>query len=123
MLLVLGVIVTTLSGSVVSTAQTAPGDERSQFRFEFEETEGRRGLGVEGWAHNGLSWRVTDVRLRVDCVDANGNVAASAAGWVLGDVLAGGRGYFFVPISSRAARYRVSVVSFHKVSVLSLIHI
>jgi hypothetical protein len=43
-------------------------------------------------------------------------VAASAAGWVLGDVLAGGRGYFFVPISSRAATYRVSVDSFRKVS-------
>jgi hypothetical protein len=115
-LLVLSVIVTSLSGSVVSTAQIRPGDERSQFRFEFKETEGRRGLGVEGWAYNGLNWRVTDVRLRVDCVNANGNVAASAAGWVLGDVLPGGRGYFFVPISSRAATYRVSVDSFHKVS-------
>jgi len=116
MLLVVGMIVMTLSGPVVSTAEAPPDDERSQFRFEFDETEGRRGPGVEGWVYNDLSWRVTDVRLKVHCVDANGHVAASAAGWVLGDVLAGGRGYFFVPIPSRAATYRVSVESFHKVA-------
>lgn len=112
----LGMTVATLSPSMRSTAQTPAGDERSQFRFEFEETDGRRGLGVEGRIYNGLAWRVTDVRVRVDSADANGTVTASAAGWVLGDVPAGGRGYFFVPISSRAAAYRVAVQSFHKVS-------
>ena len=115
--LVLAVVVTTVAGAVLSAAQPwAAEDERSQFRFEFAETESYRGLGVEGWIYNDLRWRVTNVRLRVDCVDANTAVNASGAGWVIGDVLAGGRGYFYVPIPSRAAAYRVSVQSFDKVS-------
>ena len=113
---VLGVIVATLSGSAASMAQIPAGDERGQFRFEFKEIEGARGLGVEGWVHNDLRWRVTGVQLRVECVDSNGAIIASATGWVLGDVMAGGRGYFYVPVPTRAAGYRVSVQSFDKVS-------
>ena len=117
MLLVLGLSVVTLSGSVVSpAAQTSVVDERSQFRFEFEPTQGPRGLAVHGWVYNDLPWRVTNVRLRVECVDASGTAIASAPGWVLGDVPARGHGYFYVPIPSRAAIYRVSVQSFHKVT-------
>jgi hypothetical protein len=116
LLLVLGMLVTIVAVSVVSNAQTAAGDEHSQFRFEFQQTESHRGLAVEGWAYNGLPWRITNVRVRVDSVDTNGTVIASAAGWVLGDVNAGGRGYFYVPVSSPAPTYRVSVQSFDKVA-------
>lgn len=112
----LGMIVMTLSGSVVSAAQAPDGDERSQFRFEFQQTESHRGLGVEGWIYNGLPWRITNVRLKVDCVDANGTVTASSAGWVIGDVPAAGSGYFYITISSRADSYRVSVPSYTTVA-------
>jgi hypothetical protein len=113
---VLALIVVRLTGAVESAAQPGADDERSQFRFEFAQTQGHRGLGVEGWVYNDLRWRVTDVRVRVDCVDASDAVIASGAGWVIGDVPAGGRGYFYVPIASRGAGYRVSVQSFHRVS-------
>ena len=114
MLLVLGM--TMRSGSAASTADTPDGDERSQFRFEYEQTQSPRGRAVQGWVYNGLPWRVTNVRLRVDCVDANGAVIGSGTGWVLGDVSAGGHGFFYVSVSSPGATYRVSVQSFDKVA-------
>lgn len=116
LLLVLGMLVTTVAVSPISNARTAAGDEHSQFRLEFQRAESHRGLAVEGWVSNDLPCRVTNVRLRVDSVDTNGTVIASAAGWVLGDVNARGRGYFYVPVSSPASTYRVSVQSFEKVA-------
>jgi len=82
-----------------------------------EEAAGsHRGPGVEGYLHNGLPWRITNVRLRVESVDPAGKVIGEASGWVLGDVAAGGQGYFFVPVSSPAAAYRVTVESFDRIS-------
>jgi hypothetical protein len=49
-------------------------------------------------------------------VDPAGKVIGEASGWVLGDVAAGGQGYFFVPVSSPAAAYRVTVESFDRIS-------
>jgi hypothetical protein len=106
-----------IAGSAVAQAQTATADAQTPFPFELAQAFGPRGLGVEGYVHNGLPWRITNVRLRVDTVDANGTVTASALGWVLGDVKAGGRGYFYVPVSSAASTYRATVLSFDKVAV------
>lgn len=114
LLLALGTIVAMASGSVVS-AETPAGDGRSQFRFEFEQTRSLRGLGVEGWVYSGLPWRISNVRVRVDCLDPNETVTASAWGWVQGDVPAEGRAYFYVPILSPAATYRVRVQAFDSV--------
>ena len=115
MVLVFGMVVTTLSAPIVAQAQTPVADAQSRFRFELEEAESHRGRGVEGYVYNDLPWRITNVRLRVESVDANGTVTAAASGWVVGDVRAGGRAYFYVPVSSPAATYRASVQSFDKV--------
>ena len=87
------------------------------FRFELAQTDSHRGLGVEGYVYNGLPWRISNVRLRLESVDVNGAVTASASGWVIGDVKAGGRGYFYVAVSSPATTYRATVQSFDKVAV------
>ena len=113
--LVLGLLIVGLFGPMVAAAETrvAPG----LFRFDMEEAAGsHRGPGVEGYLHNGLPWRITNVRLRVESVDPAGTVIGEASGWVLGDVAAGGQGYFFVPVSSPAAAYRVTVESFDRIS-------
>jgi hypothetical protein len=112
-LLALAMIVTTIAGGL---ATRATADEHDAFRFEAEQTAGPRGRAVTGWAYNDLPWRITNVRLRVDCLDESGTVTETTMGWVLGDVTAGGRGYFYVPVSSPAARVRVTVQSFHKVA-------
>jgi hypothetical protein len=115
MLLIVAMVVTTISCPIVARAQTPVTDSQSQFQFELEEAESHRGRGVEGYVYNGLPWRITNVRLRVESVDASGTVTAAASGWVVGDVKAGGRAYFYVPVSARAATYRASVQSFDKV--------
>ena len=117
MLLLFAMTITTIAGAVVAKAQTPTADAQTPFRFELAQADGPRGLGVEGYVYNGLPWRITNVRLRVDSVDANGTVTASASGWVTGDVRAGGRGYFYVLVSSPAKTYRASVQSFDKVAV------
>ena len=105
----------TISPVSVGLAQTPI--QGAPFRFDLAQAAGPRGLGVEGYVYNDLPWRITNVRLRIDSVDGEGAVRASTFGWVVGDVGAGGRGYFYVPVSSPAATYRASVQSFDKIAV------
>jgi hypothetical protein len=100
---------------VVVGAQ-APVTDPGQFRFEVEEAQNlMRGRAVEGFVYNNLPWRITNVRLRVESLDATGAVTGETSGWVVGDVKSGGRGYFYVPVTARGATYRASVQSFDKV--------
>jgi hypothetical protein len=115
LLLLLALIATTIGTATVPSAQTAIASDQSAFRFEFEQSQSHRGVAIEGYVYNALPWRITNVRLQVDSIDANGALIASASGWVLGDVPAGGRGYFYVPVSPKAATYRPSVQAFDKV--------
>jgi len=113
----LGLLGVGLFAPIVAAAETRVAQAPEGFRFEVEEAAGsHRGPGVEGYLHNGLPWRITNVRLRVESVDPAGKVIGEASGWVLGDVAAGGQGYFFVPVSSPAAAYRVTVESFDRIS-------
>src|ERR1700745_1613496 len=109
-------VVAGVMAPLVAETQTPGPDAQSPFRFELEETQNPyRGRAVEGYLYNSLPWRITNVRLRVESVEQNGTVPGDASGWVQGDVKAGGRGYFFVPVSSHAATYRATVQSFDKV--------
>ena len=110
-------VVAGVVGPAVAKAQTSATDAQNPFRFELEEAQSPfRGRAVEGYVYNNLPWRITNVRLRVESVDPTGTVTGEAYGWVVGDVRAGGRGYFFVLVSSRAATYRATVQSFDKVA-------
>jgi hypothetical protein len=101
---------------VAATLGTALAGEPDPFAFELHESRSHRGVGVEGYVQNGLHWRITNVQVQVDSLDANGAVVSSSSGWMLGSVNAGGRGYFFVPVSSPAASYRASVRAFDRVT-------
>jgi hypothetical protein len=104
-----------LGTATAASAQMAIASDESPFRFQFGQSESPRGLAVEGYIYNALPWRITNVRVQVDSIDANGTLVASASGWVLGDVPAGGRSYFYVPVSAQAATYRPRVQRFDKV--------
>jgi hypothetical protein len=114
-LVVLATIATILGTATAASAQTAIASDESPFRFQFERSESPRGLAVEGYVYNALPWRITNVRVQVDSIDANGTLVASASGWVLGDVAAGGRSDFYVPVSAPAVTYRSRVQRFDKV--------
>ena len=74
-ILLFAMTLATIAGAGVGNAETATPD--APFRFELAETNGHRGLGVAGYVYNGLPWRITNVRLRVESVDPNGTVTAS----------------------------------------------
>jgi len=115
-LVVLATTAAMFGAATAANAQAAviAGDETA-FRFQFEPRTSPRGFGVEGYIYNPLPWRITNVRVQVDSIDANGTLVASASGWVLGDVAAGGHGYFYVPVSTQAPTYRPSVQTFDRV--------
>jgi hypothetical protein len=95
-----------------------PPPALTPFRVELQEaTDTPRGPAVEGYLYNHLSWRIGNVRLRVESLDPTGKVTGEAAGWVLGDAPAGGRAYFFIPVSERGATYRGTVDSFDRISI------
>jgi len=109
-------LATTIVAVTAPSTPTAVASDQSPFGFELEQTASHRGVAVEGYVYNRLPWRISNVRLQVDSIDANGTLIASAPGWVLGDVAAGGRGYFYVPVSAHAATYRASVQAFDRVA-------
>ena len=113
--LVFIVVVAGILGPVVAKAQTAATAAPGPFRFDLEESDTPRGKGVEGYIYNESPWRITNVRLRVQSVDATGAITNESSGWVVGDVRAGGRSYFYVPVPAHAASYRATVQSFDRV--------
>ena len=115
LLLVLGMVAAGVLPATVAKAQTMVTQSQSDFRFDLDEADSHRGKAVEGYVYNSSPWRITNVRLRVESVDGDGKVTNESSGWVVGDVKAGGRGYFYVPIPAHAASYRASVQSFDKV--------
>ena len=46
-----------------------------------------------------------------------GTVTDTSMGWVIGNVRAGGRGYFYVPVSTPAPTYRATVQSYDKIAI------
>ena len=67
---------------------------------------------VEGYVHNGRFVWVSDVRVKVEVLNADGITVEEAFGWVAGNIRPGGSGYFVVKVKQLGAAYRVSVVSF-----------
>ncbi len=67
---------------------------------------------VEGYIHNERYVWLSDVRVRVEVLNADGIAVEEASGWVVGNIRPGGRGYFAVAVKPLGASYRVSVVSF-----------
>jgi len=86
------------------------------FRFDLREITDHRGPAVEGYLYNGLRWRIGNVRVRIESLDPTGQVRGEAYGWALGDVSAGGRTFFVVPIGVRGAAYHATVDSFDRMS-------
>jgi hypothetical protein len=71
---------------------------------------------VQGYLENHSTMRVGDVRLRVDTVDERGAVVAECFGWVIGDVPAGGRGFFLIRVRVPGPSYRISVESYDAIA-------
>jgi hypothetical protein len=82
------------------------------FRIESEVKQTKRGTAVSGYLYNSNGMTAERVLLRVDGLDAAGQVVSSTRAYVLGGVPRYNRAYFDVRVPPGAASYRVSVVSF-----------
>ena len=109
--LALGVVFMPATAAAQGTTSTTQG-------FRVESGLRRHGVGpaLEGYIVNEGPLRLTNVRLQVDVLGADGALVSHASGRVFGDVTPGGRGYFLVPVSAVGASYRVTVVSFDVVA-------
>lgn len=105
------------SSPQVSPRHRARGAPAAQFfRVQWEAAERPEGVRVTGYVYNDLMYSTTNVRLSIEVLDTSGRVVAERSAWVLGDVQAGGRAFFAVPVQMKGAMYRVSVSSFDRLS-------
>src|SRR6267142_3103513 len=71
---------------------------------------------IEGRVHNDSPFRVTDVRLDVQGLDAGGRPVGRTFAWALGDIAPGGDSSFVTEAVPGAVTYRITVVSYDVVS-------
>ncbi len=75
-------------------------------------------MSIQGQVRNDSTVWVTDVRLRVEGIDAGGRPVGQRVVWALGDIVPGGEPSFVVESVPGAVSYRIDVVSFAVVSVV-----
>jgi hypothetical protein len=106
--LAIALLVWWLAAAALTAAQFADPDRF--FALEWSDGERRGRPNVNGYIVNNYRVRASNVRLRIDSLDASGKPIATTDAYVA-DVPAGSRVYFEAPVKQRAPRYRVTVIS------------
>jgi hypothetical protein len=97
-------------------AQNFGGSPAPWFHVTWNEHRYGPVLKIDGYVQNASPFRVTNVRLQIDGLDAGGRSVAHAFGWTFGDIAPGDRGYFTAPAISGATAYQITVSSFDVIS-------
>ena len=107
-------LVLALVGSAPARAQLSGRAVAPDLRVEWTAEDDRRGRTlVSGYVYNDRPGSyASDVRLRVDALDAAGQTVGSTTGYVMGDVPPSNRSYFEVRAPAKAAGFRVMVQSY-----------
>ncbi len=71
---------------------------------------------IEASVHNDSPYRVTDVRLQVEGLNADNHRVGQRGVWAFGDIAPGGETGFVVESMPGAVTYRMTVISFDLVS-------
>jgi len=71
---------------------------------------------IKGSVLNDSPYRVTDVRLQVEGLDADHHLVGRTLAWAIGDIAPGGETSFVAEPMPGAVRYRITVVSYDLVS-------
>ena len=104
-----------VTGSAAGAEPVEPVAAGTDFRVDAgPDLLSRRGPAVSGWLYNDRGYSVSNVRLRVEVLDATGGVLATGDGWLYGNVPGRGRAYFFVAVPRRGDGYRVTVLTFDR---------
>lgn len=112
----LGLLIVAATPPIVRAQELSPlmlGWEQ-HFTVTWDAVQRRGRQEVAGYVLNRSPYRVGNVRVLVDSVDATGRIVSQRVSWVLGELGADSRLYFEVP-TTPAASYRVSVFSYDRI--------
>ena len=107
--------------TLVATAawgQTTPtGDEGAQRWVPVSWAPPADGAGtIKGSVFNSSQYRVTDVRLEIEGLDADHHPVGRRLAWAIGDIPAAGETFFAVEPLPGTVDYRITVLSWDRVS-------
>jgi hypothetical protein len=107
------VVVLLVALSAPAGAQYFGGSDDRHFALDWEPGERRGRSIVVGYVANTSGYIFADVRLRVEALDAAGQVVSTTVGYVIGDLGPSTRRLFEVRVP-RASTYRVTVLSYDR---------
>jgi len=98
------------------TGQT--GEQAAQRWFQVSWAPPTAGVvsSIKGSVFNDSPYRVTDVRLQVEGLDADHHLVGRTLAWAIGDIAPGGETSFVAEPMPGAVSYRITVVSYDLVS-------
>ena len=113
-LLALGLLLALTTSAV--WAQTPAGPTDGWFHVSWQPRPGDLPSTIEGQVHNNSRYRVTDVRLQIEGLDAANHAVGEVYTWAIGDIMPGGETSYVADSIPGAVAYRVTVVSYDLVS-------
>ena len=102
--------------TAVASAQDQWLPAADAFRVSWQRETDPVAPRIVGRVHNDSPFRVTDVRLEVQGLDANRQAVGRTFAWAFGDIVPGGETSFVFDAMPGAVSYRVAVVSYDVVS-------
>jgi hypothetical protein len=110
--LVLALLATAAWGQIGPT-----GEEGAQGWFRVSWAPPTDGAGtLKGSVFNDSQYRVTDVRLQIDGLDADRHLVGRKLAWAIGDIPPAGETFFTVEPLPGAVNYRITVISWDLIS-------
>ena len=104
-----------LVATVVSAQDQRP-PAPDAFRVSWQRETDPVARRIEGRVHNDSPFRVTDLRLEVQDLDADGRLVGRTFTRTIGDIVPGGQTSFVFEAMPEAVSYRFAVVSYDVVS-------
>jgi hypothetical protein len=100
-----------LASTALASAPWATATLDYYFKLDWQSASGPKGPVVSGYLYNKSAMIADRVQLRIDALDANGQVVSSTGTWVAGGVPPENRTYFEACVP-QAASYRVEISRF-----------
>jgi hypothetical protein len=114
--LTFGLVLTLLA--TAAWGQTRPtGEDGAQRWFRVSWVPPTDGAAtIKGSVFNDSQYRVTDVRLQIEGLDADRHLVGRRLAWAIGDIPAAGETFFAAEPLLGAVTYRITVVSWDLIS-------